>query len=626
MTESDITNIPVPSEVYESDDALDSYLAGVQDRLYRRKLEREHQRASARHEKVLAAYHEARTVGAEEVAAELAAVSAGFVARLTSMEEELGICVIRCELPLPYGLTEPLEAETSEDVCSSRDVIGLAEASPTPEIADAPADEPLPQFVSETPISAEPLVEDPEAGIRALEALYARNALIADLISRLAEIKLAWATLDQTALRDGTGRLRLEDCFRLRALTCRAAGLYAKAGDAHSDHELSAEVEALRRQLRFAAENSGESADCLPLDGDFWQDGPSPLAANHWAELNTYYLGVADTQEAVRRFDECADLVDPHPRGQLANAIAARYELPTRRLAEIGGSDAMLYSSYSVFKFRANSCGKLPARQATTGIKNLVAAAAGLPDLLKLFNVRAAEGVLANEKIARKRDAISAVADWDAKTAMTKWTASKMAGQKRIVHELLDACIAAEVPYSDKQVRTAMLVHGPVLLANEPRFAKLLGEIHAERKRLKMESMPPPAAPPVEEQPDIETEKLLQRVVPFTTGKRILMLGGTRRPRTEAEMKAALKSESFQWLTSVKTDKAAKFETEICKSDILLLLKNLAGHELVEKGKEWIQAVGGHSITLRKGHGCKAIILSISEHVDRKDAHSGNGS
>jgi hypothetical protein len=80
------------------------------------------------------------------------------------------------------------------------------------------------------------------------------------------------------------------------------------------------------------------------------------------------------------------------------------------------------------------------------------------------------------------------------------------------------------------------------------------------------------------------------------------------RERLCEELKDAIGCADVRWMASKRSDKAGKFRAEIEKADILLLLKNFAGHDMSKKGKEWVR---GHYILIPSGYGLNQIVHQL---------------
>jgi hypothetical protein len=161
------------------------------------------------------------------------------------------------------------------------------------------------------------------------------------------------------------------------------------------------------------------------------------------------------------------------------------------------------------------------------------------------------------------------------------------------------------------------LESGPNLLADQPSAVKIFEAVIAERRRLGMDDIPPVVAEEetVAEGDVAENQELVSS---YTKGKKLLILGGVPRQRTCDELKEALGCASVQWLDSKKSDRAAKFQTEVKKVDFLLVAKNFAGHDMGEKGRQWIKEVGGDFLFLPSGYGVNQIIFQLYRYISNK--------
>ena len=174
------------------------------------------------------------------------------------------------------------------------------------------------------------------------------------------------------------------------------------------------------------------------------------------------------------------------------------------------------------------------------------------------------------------------------------------------------------------QLREAMLHCGATLLRDQPAYARILESITDERERRGLDSSETDDAEwEAEEATELDEnvaedtlERYKEAVRPFVAGKRVVILGGSPRQRTCDELKAALDPLEVRWPESEKTDKLAKFETEIINSDVLLIAKNFARHYMSgRKVKDLVKENGGHFLMLPGGYGLNQIIYRLYQYV-----------
>jgi len=301
------------------------------------------------------------------------------------------------------------------------------------------------------------------------------------------------------------------------------------------------------------------------------------------------------------------------------NAIAAVQQALYQTLEDLSGRDRLQSELYNNVLEAAKQTGYLSALNAETDLSELETLGKSLDQTLAAIRRETTENQARQAKEARKQAALSAISTFFVQhpTLIASATTSKQ--DRDALLPLLDECIAAGIPPSNVQIRNALLVSGIYLLEGLPKYSRILDAVITERQRRGIDGTSKEGE--IEEngpsESVIEADKELVRL--FAEDQRILILGGVPRQRVCEELKEALNCTDIKWLESKKSDKAMKFQTEIKKTNILLLLKNFAGHDMSEKGREWIKSTGGHFIYLPGGYGVNQIIHQLHKYVLSRD-------
>lgn len=572
--------------IYDSPEALDAYLADVRERRERRRdVRRKLQHLEEAIARVETEFALAREEGDAEIAAELESVLAGFRARLA-----------------PLGPSRPAQEPAAPPVMAVAEAEGRADAEDGPE-ADRGADR-----GAETVAPAPPTLSDAE-----------RAALAGPFRERLASAEERWHTLDAEGLGGREGPA-LAACLRVRVVACSVGQVLAEARAAGVGADVAPAALELRDRIDVGRYYAGDAAPCLPFDEAAWGAGEASLDAEEWAGLGARYARTAEAAEAYRW---CA----AHPARSgaaqlhLLNAIAAVQQGLYRALESHGGSDKLQTELYGSLRDTARDAGYLSALSSEISLRALDELAERMPGLLAAAQREAAQAEEREQRLARRGGAVAAVESWRAEREQAP--AADRARLDGDLYPLLDECLDAGVPTTDRRVRAALLESGPRLLAAREPYARILEAVLAERKRQGLDAAPA-AEPggcegPEEELSDAAIEQYRQVVAGFAQGQRILILGGVPRQRVCDELKEVLGAEDVQWVASKKSDKAARFQAQIRRSNVLLLVKNYAGHDMSEMGREWMKAADGHFILLPSGYGVNQIIHQLYRYVCSRD-------
>ncbi len=532
----------------------------------------------------------------------------------------------RNDLLLPELETNQISAliETSrKDTIVEADINAAEESSAKPQFEDAPVAEikvavettPVAAPVPPAPIEPAPLSEEE------------RDARVAILNAELDAIETRWQAIDRESLRRSEGGLHRPRCLQTRALACELGRLNTLANQQGVGKEMRGAIGGLRERMELARGYAGDNAPCLPFESTFWSNVVAQLSEEDWAELAGLYGAAGEAQAAYEWYMEHKDALESGTRWSLLNAIAAVQQRLFCILEEFDSKDRLQTDLYLNLRAAADTEGYLTAMNPDMAWNERESIAAQLPSLLQNTQRVYVANLERKAKEARKAAAIEGVLEWcvQRKTqALSKFTLDK---QKLELAQLLDECIAAGVPPTHLQVRSALLDIGPLLLENLAKYRKFLDAIVTERKR---KGLDPPeksaeeeAGIEEEDEPaDSQMENYRQVASLYVEGHKLLILGGVPRQRVCEELEKQLGCAEVKWPNSKKSDRAGKFQGDINRADILIVVKNFASHEMTEKGREWMRAQNKPFILLPSGYGVNQIIHQLYNYATMREGNN----
>jgi hypothetical protein len=608
--EPEIDALPNPM-IYDSLEALDEYLNQVR---VRRETRRENRLAIERHclaiAKVTEEYDAARQDGDTEIAMELQGVLGEFERRLKTLQTPALQSVVQ-RAPSAASTLAP----TTEQIAS---VESTPQTPTTPSTAshatEQPLQKPLPvpvtppaTTVAATVINKE---QDKEQDYEAIKTEIEAQKHV--WLTEIETLEERWNALDNEGLRHKDKSLNRPACLRMRALACSLASIQTQADLAGLHSHVTGAVTALRNRMEFARVYAGDKSEAPPFAPTFWSGNAEHLTAQAWDELAYLYEEVATAQEA---WDWYAGTRDETGSSHYAllNAVGAAQQMLFRALEEYGGNDRLQGDLFGNLREAAGSVGFLSSLNQGTTWPELEAMAREVP---RLFAQAQREAVIAQEKReteARKAAALEALLRWQEANSSQPVAADSVTKARAQLLPLLDACLAAGIPATNVQVRSAILHVAPVLLTGMPKYSKFLEAVLAERKRKGLDAVAPPEPEPAEDEdlPDSQITESIEWVRMLTEGQKVLILGGSSRPQVADKLKQLLHCASVEWLDSKKGDRMNKFKMDITRSDVVVAVKKFASHEMTEKGRDWAKDYGKLFVLLPSGYGVNQIIYQM---------------
>jgi hypothetical protein len=578
--------LPPPEGIYSSPDSLETYLTGIQDRLEPYRIRKE-QKAYWQFAITQLSEHrdQARELEAPEIIAELEALIKEFEKRLSET---------------PIEARNGTHLNTAVVVSSPSTVLKSAHSSTLPFVVVPP-----PPSVEPEPLSEEE-----------------RAVVLAALRTELDTVTNWWKEIEKEGLAYENGDWDYPRCFRLRALACTLARLQVEARQSGLEPDIKSDVQRLRGSMEMAREILGDRAACPPFQEYYWSAARISLTPDKWREMEQQYLHTANAHEIWIWYCQHWEGLTLETRIALLNSVAAVQQHLYRILDVIGGRDKLQTDFFIDLREEARETGYLNALNQTTSdgelrhlSEQLSARVEEAQQEWQLHLDKAAQ----LERKSQKEATVQAVVDMMKRCPDLGQAPDALEEDRAALFPLLDACLALSVPPTNVQIRNCLLEVGPRLLESEPRFAKIREAILSHRQKLGMD---PPEVPveiteeaDEEEPTDAALAEYMEAVAPYMAGKRVIILGGTPRKHTCEKLKETLGCAEVKWPPSKESDKSAKFETDVRKSDILLLLIQFASHDMCDRSREWTRESGGQCINIRKGYGVNQLIRHLYEHV-----------
>ncbi|HLJ55908.1 MAG TPA: hypothetical protein VKT77_12790 [Chthonomonadaceae bacterium] len=443
-----------------------------------------------------------------------------------------------------------------------------------------------------------------------------RNELQQQFIEQIDAIESYLMEIDAAGYTTKTGAMDRAQCYRLRIAACRLNTIHARAFEDRLEKQILQAIWIARDKIDDARVRANDRDNCLAFE-DQWGGDSLMLDAEEWIDLRLRYERMIPAQEAWEWFENSRATAPQVVQVRVLNAIAAAQQALYKVLLAFHGRDRLQSELYAQLMDAARSTAYLTSLNSETPFDELVELADTIERTLRDAQRESEEFEARRIKDARKKAAIEAMERLFTGHADIGDDPAALAADRETLFPILDECLASGIPPTNVQIRNALVDNGPRLLEGEIKYARILEAVMAERERRGLVAKPVALPDPdSEEEPSdavVDAEKEVVRLI--TEGQRILILGGVKRQRVCDELMEILDCQEVVWIDSKKSDKAVKFQTEIKKSNILVLVKNYAGHDMSEKGKEWIKSVGGHFVFLPSGYGVNQIIHQLYTQV-----------
>ncbi|NLI01028.1 MAG: hypothetical protein GX446_16220 [Chthonomonadales bacterium] len=196
----------------------------------------------------------------------------------------------------------------------------------------------------------------------------------------------------------------------------------------------------------------------------------------------------------------------------------------------------------------------------------------------------------------------------------------RIAEDRAAILPLVDEAFRLGVPPSNKLVRDVILERWPAILNGQGNYTVFRREVDAEIARRAAEQADSDDADAADEDhassSDIET--LASDLRPILAGKRMLLLGGVPRVHTAPKLQAVLGLEEVLWPEAKKADTPAKFETDMRKADVIVIVKNYSRHAASHAAASIAEETGGHCVMLPAGYGVAQIISHVHRYFETR--------
>ena len=623
MTETIYPNLQ--DNIYESLPALEAYLEKVRARREQRKIHRiERERLEAAIRLIHAERQAAFEDNDAEIVAELDAALSEFQRRIDRLSlpvySEAVVSAERVEAVRPEISAPP--QTTAESAASFMEA---AKREPIP--APAPLVEPLaePSAPSIENLAAiefrepeterTPELEPVAAPVIAPEPKRRTAKEIQAVLTRLqgehTAIEARWRGIEAQGLALN-GALNRPACFRTRAIACELSRLCAEADLEGLHDSIHEETQETRRQISRARAFARDGEMCLPFQDVCDPDSMGRLSADNWNDLAAQYERAAMAQDALNWYVmQDTELVGgmAHP---LLNAVGAGQQALFWALSDFHASDRLQTELYGKLRDASGSIGFLDSLAPETQWEALEKLCLELPERLRIAQQTVTSTVEKRAKEKRKTEAVQAVVEWSEERDRNDFSEDALARNRSALLPLLDACLAAGVPASNAQVRTALLDSAPRLLEGLMPYAKILDVVLTERRRKGLDELPaaPDDLPEVEEEDlsDAQIDACRELVRDLAAGQDIVIIGGSAKPQVAEKLKQLLNCREVEWIDSKKSSRMSKFKTAICNAHIIIAVKKFASHEMTEKSRDWAKEYNRDYVFLPSGYGVNQII------------------
>ena len=607
--------------IYESLPALEAYLENIRARREQRKIHRiERERLQAAMQLLHAERQAAVADDDAEIVAELDAALSEFQRRIDRLNlpvySQAVVSAERIEaVPPEVSLPPQMIAEPAAPSAAVPKVEAVTELAP---IVEAVAE--LPPPVLEIPAAIEYREPEPEQKlepepVKAPEpkkrTAQETQAILTRLRGEHTALEQRWRDIEAQGLALN-GVLNRPACFRTRVLACELNRICAEA-DAEGLHDaIHADTQEVRARIKAARAYARDIEMCLPFQDACDFEADSPLSAYHWSDLATQYERAAVAQDALNWYVlQDTELVAgmAHP---LLNAVGAGQQALFWALNYFRAGDRLQTELYGKLRESSGSIGFLDSLDSKTEWDALEQLCLELPERLRIAQQTVTSTLEKRAKDKRKAEAVQAVVEWSEECDRNDFSEDALARNRSALLPRLDACLAAAVPASNAQVRTALLDSAPRLLEGLAPYAKILEVVLAERKRKGLDELPTPPddAPEVEEEDlsDAQIDACRELVRDLAAGQDIVIIGGSAKPQVAEKLKQILHCRDVEWIDSKKSSRMSKFKTAICNAHIIIAVKKFASHEMTEKSRDWAKEYNRDYVFLPSGYGVNQII------------------
>lgn len=436
-----------------------------------------------------------------------------------------------------------------------------------------------------------------------------RKAVSERALAKIAALGEDWNALAAAGFSSPETGINRPGLLRARGILCGVAAVVARAVDEGADGAARDAAEPLMAEI----------ADRMAAAGEPWQaPDPAMLPALGGSAASTgrlerlaqaYELG-AQAQEAWNRYLLIRGDLNGSRKG-LLDHIAAAQGLLNRALRGCSVSDVLQNTLYTDLEGEARReqffLSHLSSNSSEAEARELAEA---LPQALAAAEAAATEGRAADARKQRRARAVEATMRLLTAKPDLGSHEHRLAADRAELLPLLQEMLDSGEPASSRQVRDALVMHGPALLEAEPEVAAVLAEVLKERERRGIGAEPEPEV----EEPEPTDEEMLQmtaEVTPRVEGRSVLLLGGTPRKRLCEQIERALKCSEVIWPPSKKSDSPSRHEPDVRRADVVVLIKNFARHGTADMARDVTRETGADFLMLPSGYGLNQVIFQL---------------
>ena len=419
------------------------------------------------------------------------------------------------------------------------------------------------------------------------------------LASELYDLKLRWNSVATEGLQLQDKSLNRIVGFRMRGIACSLARIQTQAVTSELPTYIPSQVKTLRYKMASARYTAEDYCQVLPFDPKFWTSETQSLTEEEWDELSRCYEGAAEADEVLDWYVKESEALSTRTRVALLNAIGAKQQMLFRALTKHNADDMLLKYLFYDFRDATASAGYLSSQDEFATWEELIAIGGDLQN-------RYAEA----QSEVKARSAIKELLEWVNDYLCLSCLGYSAAEIQDQLGPLLDACSVAGVPPTNTQVLEALLqVDSDVLYGLAKRSTYVRGALQQLQRRDRLSNVI--ALPEEVSFTNVDMGKYTAEVSKVAKGKRILVLGGTAKAKLETTLKKMLDCAEVDWVSSHKRRHIGDFETEICRTDIVIVIEKIANHSMTLGGGDLAKKHGKLYVLIPGGFGVNAIIRQM---------------
>ncbi len=429
-------------------------------------------------------------------------------------------------------------------------------------------------------------------------------------VQTMQKMEVEYGILQQSAAQN-SGFLPRSYHYRLTSLICKSRAFSIDLNSYSSTGDIMQKLNELMSGLEFEAYNIESDRELLQF---CLREEINDI--QYWTDLASAYQLTADAQDAFDWY-----LQNKITNKELLNTIGAAQQLLYRILQEENMSDSSQQKLYQCILDETKSTGFIGSLNPAVPNNDLRSLAGQLKNV---FTTVKTDKQRRDESEQRRQDQESAMAQLkqllESNPHLGK-NPDTLPADRQLLLEVLDQCKQASLPPSHKEIKT-MLVPLCFLLTGQSKYKTFLKYAFEEKQRLeaadKLKTLDNESQ---QEESSISDEELQQWVDSLQTvlqGKKIVIAGGQKPQQETREWLEQHLNAETKWLWGSADSPATKFEADVRKADILMVVIKISGHDMSEKGKKWMDETGGVFIPVKCGFGRKGLVKTLYQYMKSK--------